>query len=42
MGEAGDFNDKHIQITAEQDSWHPYEYQTEQNQSWAAALPVKQ
>lgn len=35
-----EFDDRHLE--AEQDEYHPYEYQTENNGSWANALPVKQ
>lgn len=37
-----DFNDRQTQIDAENEPYHPYEYQTEENGSWAGALPVKQ
>lgn len=37
-----DFDDRQTQIDAENQPYHPYEYQTEQNESWAGALPVKQ
>jgi glutamate synthase (NADPH/NADH) len=37
-----DFDDRQTQIDAESQPYHPYEYQSEQNGSWAAALPVKQ
>jgi glutamate synthase (NADPH/NADH) len=42
MGLIEDFDDRHIQAQAEGDEYHPYEYQTENNTSWAGALPVKQ
>lgn len=40
MGLLPEFDDRHIE--AEQQEYHPYEYQTENNDSWAGALPVKQ
>jgi glutamate synthase (NADH) len=42
MGLTADFDDRQIQIEAESEEYHPYEYQTENNSSWAGALPVKQ
>jgi len=42
MGGVDDFNDRHIQIEAENEPYHQYEYQLENNASWAGALPVKQ
>ncbi|OIW27432.1 glutamate synthase [Coniochaeta ligniaria NRRL 30616] len=42
MGLAEDFDDRQTQATAESEEYHPYEYQTENNGSWAGALPVKQ
>ncbi|KAG9236926.1 amidophosphoribosyltransferas-like protein [Amylocarpus encephaloides] len=42
MAKVDDFNDRQNQIDAENEVYHPYEYQTEQNGSWAGALPVKQ
>ena len=42
MGLNEDFNDKQTQIEAEKEDYHPYEYQTDNNHSWAGALPVKQ
>jgi glutamate synthase (NADPH/NADH) len=42
MGLIEDFDDRHIQAQAEGDEYHPYDYQTENNTSWAGALPVKQ
>lgn len=43
MGEAGDFNDRQIQIDAENEPYHPYVDQNGgENESWAGALPVKQ
>jgi len=37
-----DFDDSNIALEADRQTWHPYEYQTENNNSWAGALPVKQ
>ncbi|KAK4122901.1 glutamate synthase [Parathielavia appendiculata] len=37
-----DFDDRQLQLDAEAEQYHPYEYQTENNDSWAGALPVKQ
>ncbi|KAL1836953.1 hypothetical protein VTJ49DRAFT_4448 [Mycothermus thermophilus] len=37
-----DFDDRQIQLDADKEPYHPYEYQTENNDSWAGALPVKQ
>jgi len=42
MGLTADFDDRKIHLEAESDEYHPYEYQTENNSSWAGALPVKQ
>jgi glutamate synthase (NADPH/NADH) len=42
MGLIEDFDDRNIQLEAETDTYHPYEYQEEGNTSWAGALPVKQ
>ncbi|KAK2072945.1 hypothetical protein P8C59_007264 [Phyllachora maydis] len=42
MGLIEEFNDRQTQIEAEAEPYHPYEYQTENNTSWAGALPVKQ
>jgi glutamate synthase (NADPH/NADH) len=42
MARVDDFNDRQTQIDAENEPYHPYEYETEQNESWAGALPVKQ
>jgi hypothetical protein len=42
MGLPADFDDRQTQIESEADAYHPYEYQTENNSSWAGALPVKQ
>lgn len=37
-----DFDDRQLHLDAEKEQYHPYEYQTENNESWASALPVKQ
>lgn len=37
-----DFDDRQLHLDAEAEQYHPYEYQTENNTSWAGALPVKQ
>ncbi|KAJ4307151.1 glutamate synthase [NADH] [Collariella sp. IMI 366227] len=37
-----DFDDRQLHLEAETEQYHPYEYQTENNNSWAGALPVKQ
>jgi len=42
MARADDFNDRQNQIDAENAPYHQYEYQSEENGSWANALPVKQ
>lgn len=42
MGLSADFDDRQTHIESETDTYHPYEYQTENNGSWAGALPVKQ
>lgn len=42
MGLSADFDDRQTHLEAEQDQYVPYEYQTENNDSWAGALPVKQ
>jgi len=42
MGVAEDFNDRQTHLEAIDEKYHPYEYQTENNSSWAGALPVKQ
>lgn len=42
MGLAVDFDDRQTHIEADSEEYHPYEYQTENNGSWAGALPVKQ
>ena len=42
MGLLPEFDDRQLHIDSEADSYRPYEYQTENNSSWAGALPVKQ
>jgi glutamate synthase (NADPH/NADH) len=42
MGLPADFDDRQTQIESEAEAYHPYEYQTDNNGSWAGALPVKQ
>lgn len=42
MGLTEDFDDRQTQIEAEAEAYHPYEYETTNNSSWAGALPVKQ
>ncbi|KAK0740549.1 hypothetical protein B0T18DRAFT_330995 [Schizothecium vesticola] len=42
MGLNDEFDDRQIHLEAESEEYHPYEYQTEGNTSWAGALPVKQ
>lgn len=42
MGLPADFDDRQTQIESEAETYHPYEYQTDNNGSWAGALPVKQ
>ncbi|KAB5582623.1 putative glutamate synthase [Coniochaeta sp. 2T2.1] len=42
MGLAEEFDDRQTHASAENEKYHPYEYQTENNGSWAGALPVKQ
>jgi glutamate synthase (NADPH/NADH) len=45
MGEfkvTDDFDDRQVHLDAEAEQYHPYEYPTENNGSWAGALPVKQ
>lgn len=37
-----DFDDRQTHIEAEQEPYRPYQYQEENNGSWAGALPVKQ
>jgi len=42
MGLTVDFDDRQVHIDASSEEYHPYEYKTENNKSWAGALPVKQ
>lgn len=42
MGLLDDFDDRKICLDAEKHPYQPYEYQTDDNPSWAGALPVKQ
>ncbi|KAI0484427.1 glutamate synthase [Xylariaceae sp. FL0804] len=42
MGLPAEFDDRQTQIESEGEAYHPYDYQTENNGSWAGALPVKQ
>jgi glutamate synthase (NADPH/NADH) len=42
MGLPEDFDDRQTEIESTAETYHPYEYQTENNGSWAGALPVKQ
>ncbi|KAL7808853.1 hypothetical protein V8C26DRAFT_277612 [Trichoderma gracile] len=42
MGYLEDFDDRQIHLDAEKEEYHPYEYQADNNDSWAGALPVKQ
>jgi glutamate synthase (NADPH/NADH) len=42
MGVPDDFDDRQVHLDTEKETYHPYEYQTENNSSWAGALPVKQ
>lgn len=42
MGRVDEFDDRNIQLEAESVPYNQYEYQTENNESWAGALPVKQ
>lgn len=42
MGVTADFDDRKIHNDANDEKYTPYEYQTENNGSWAGALPVKQ
>ncbi|KAK0674475.1 putative glutamate synthase [NADPH] [Cercophora samala] len=37
-----EFDDRQTHLESEQYDYQPYEYQTENNDSWAGALPVKQ
>lgn len=42
MGAIEDFDDRQVHLETGKQEYHPYEYQTEDNSSWAGALPVKQ
>ncbi|ROT40291.1 glutamate synthase [Sodiomyces alkalinus F11] len=42
MGLAEEFDDREIHVESQEETYHPYEYQEENNGSWAGALPVKQ
>jgi len=42
MGISEDFNDRQTEIDAKNEVHHQYKYETEGNESWAGALPVKQ
>lgn len=42
MGLPADFDDRQTEIESTAEAYHPYEYQTKDNGSWAGALPVKQ
>lgn len=42
MGLNEEFDDRQTQASAESEQYIPYDYQTENNGSWAGALPVKQ
>ncbi|EFW98823.1 glutamate synthase [Grosmannia clavigera kw1407] len=42
MGLTAEFDDRNIHNDAAAEEYHPYEYQTDNNSSWAGALPVKQ
>lgn len=42
MGLPEEFNDQQTHLEAKEQKYTPYEYQTENNGSWAGALPVKQ
>ena len=42
MGLTAEFDDRKTHLEAVTEEYHPYEYQTEGNGSWAGALPVKQ
>ncbi|KAI0878826.1 glutamate synthase [Hypoxylon argillaceum] len=42
MGLLADFDDRQTEIESKDEDYHPYEYQTKDNGSWAGALPVKQ
>ena len=42
MHRTEDCDDRQTPLEEEQQSYSPYEYQTENTDSWAGALPVKQ
>lgn len=42
MGVPNEFDDRQTSIESEAETYTPYQYQTENNGSWAGALPVKQ
>lgn len=43
MGLSMEFDDRQTHIDAQNQEYHPYQYQeNENNKSWAGALPVKQ
>lgn len=42
MGLSEEFDDRNDQLEAESHKYTPYDYQTDNNDSWAGALPVKQ
>lgn len=42
MGLTAEFDDRNTHNDAAAEEYHPYEYQTDNNSSWAGALPVKQ
>lgn len=41
-GRSEDFNDRQTEIDAQNAVHQPYQYEAENNESWAGALPVKQ
>jgi glutamate synthase (NADPH/NADH) len=42
MGLTEDFDDRKIHLEAQQEEYHPFEYHSDNNDSWAGALPPKQ
>ena len=42
MGLTVDFDDRQTEIESAAETYHPYEYQSENNKSWANALPPPQ
>lgn len=43
MGLSVEFDDRQTHIDAQNQEYHPYQYQdNESNKSWAGALPMKQ